>query len=127
MTSKLRLTTALTLGVAICAGLFFMAANAQDADFTLFQQHMHSHLERVGAIKAAVIAGDLEAVREPAEWLAEHEKVEVPDTWMRYVDEMQRYAEQAATAKNLVGAAAAVSEIGRACGDCHLASGNNTV
>ncbi len=123
MTSKLRLTTALSLGVAIGTVLFFMAVNAEDENFSPFQQHMHSHLDRVGAIKAAVIAGDLEAVREPAFWLAEHKEPEVPDTWMPYVDEMRRYAEQAATAQDLVGASAAISEIGRACGDCHLASG----
>jgi cytochrome c553 len=95
------------------------AKAALDETFTEIAEHMHEHLDQVGAIKAAVIAGRLEDVREPANWLATHEEpARLPS-----VEEMRRYAARAAAAENLVAAAAAVSEIARTCGDCHLASG----
>ncbi len=123
MTSSLRLMLALLSGAVIGAALFVVAVNAEDENSSSFQAHMHGHLDQVGAVKAAVIAGDLAAVREPAFWLAEHEEPGVPEPWIPYVDEMRRYAERAATSQDLTAAAAAVSEIARACGDCHLASG----
>jgi len=81
--------------------------------------HMHEHLDHVNAIKVAVIAGNLEDVREPANWLANHEE----PAWLPSVEEMRLYAARTATADDLVDAASALSEIARTCGDCHEASG----
>jgi cytochrome c553 len=87
--------------------------------FSEIAGHMHEHLDQVSAIKAAVIAGRLEDVREPATWLATHEEPAL----LPSVEEMRRYAARAASAEDLVAAAAAVGEIARACGDCHQANG----
>jgi mono/diheme cytochrome c family protein len=106
---------ALALMVIVPAG-----APAQLADrFSEITEHMHEHLDQVNAMKVAVIAGNLEAVREPASWLADHEE----PAWLPSVEEMQRYAARAAAAKDLVDAASALSEIARSCGECHEASG----
>jgi mono/diheme cytochrome c family protein len=98
-------------------------AEAEDKVSAL-ADHMHGHLDQISTIKAAVIAGKLEDTREPASWLATHEEPEeVPGAWLPYVEQMRHYAVMAAAAENLLTAAAAVSEIGRTCGDCHRASG----
>jgi mono/diheme cytochrome c family protein len=95
-------------------------ANAQlEETSSEIADHMHENLDQIGIIKAAVIAGNLADVREPANWLATHEEpASLPS-----VEEMRRYAERAAAAEDLVDAAAAVGEIGRTCGECHQASG----
>lgn len=87
-------------------------------------QHMHEHLRQISAIKAFIIAGQLEDLREPAMWLAEHETAPgLPDHWKPYVAEMRRYARQVGSARHLGIAAASVSQMARVCGDCHQASG----
>ena len=87
-------------------------------------EHMHSHLDQISLIKNAVIAGDLDAIRKPAVWLATHEIPKgLTGAWLPYVQEMRRYASRAAAAEDLVAAAGAISEIARTCGDCHRASG----
>jgi len=89
-----------------------------------FAEHMHGHLEQISAVKAAVIAGDLEAAREPATWLAEHQEPPgMPDAWAPYVNDMRMQASVAASAENIETVAVAVSEIARSCGSCHAATG----
>jgi len=112
------LTAALILLFAVAG-----AAAAAD-DQSGFVEHMHGHLDEISTIKAAVIAGRLEDVEQPATWLATHEEPPgMPGTWMPYVQEMRLYAARAAAATQLTEAAAAISEIARACGGCHRASG----
>jgi len=87
-------------------------------------KHMHEHLSRISALKAFIIAGQLEDLREPAMWLAEHEAAPgLPGDWAPYVEELRHYARQVASAKHLGIAAASVSEMARTCGDCHQANG----
>jgi cytochrome c556 len=89
-----------------------------------FADHMHGHLDQISAVKAAVIAGDLDAVRAPATWLAEHEQpAGMPSAWAPYVNEMRAQARVAATASDLTTVAYSISEIARSCGDCHSATG----
>lgn len=98
--------------------------SSSEAQVAAIAEHMHGHLDAVVSIKAAVISGNLEGVRSPATWLAEHKAPsEFPEEWVRYETEMRRFANQAASADDLETAAAAISEIGRTCGDCHIASG----
>ena len=86
--------------------------------------HMHQHLARISSIKSSIIAGDLEAVREPATWLAEHETIPgLPEDWQSFIDQMREYARQVAKARNLTVAAESVSEMARTCGTCHLVNG----
>lgn len=117
LTAINRFTSVLGLAVMIVVPI---SASAQlQETFSEITEHMHEHLEYVNAIKTAVIAGNLEDVREPANWLANHEE----PAWLPSVEEMQRYAARTAAAKDLVDAASAISEIARTCGDCHEASG----
>jgi hypothetical protein len=84
--------------------------------------HMQRHFADVTAVQMAVIAGDLAALREPAEWLAGHEAVEgLPGEWAPYVAAMQAAAQRAADAGTITAAAAATGEMGLACGGCHRA------
>ncbi|MBT8445049.1 MAG: hypothetical protein KJO13_09895 [Gammaproteobacteria bacterium] len=124
MTQKITIAAGLVL-VAIIVGLSLVAAdNASEEELTVVAEHMHSHVDKVIALKAAVINGDLESAREPATWLAEHKApIGMPSAWAPYEEDMRRFADVAATAADLETAAMAVSEIGQACGDCHIASG----
>ena len=110
-------------GICLMPLLCFFAipATVETSEETLSEisAHMHEHLDEVVAIKSAVIAGRLEDVRGPANWLATHEE----PAWLPVVEEMRLYAARAAAAQDLTAAAAAVSEIARTCGDCHTASG----
>jgi len=94
-------------------------AGASEDTYSEIAEHMHEHLDQVSTIKAAVIAGRLEDVRKPADWLATHEEPAL----LPSVEEIRRYASRAASAENLITAAAAVGEIARTCGECHQASG----
>lgn len=115
-----RWVAALALAAALSTSAWAEAAAERQA----FIDHMHGHLDQIGEIKSAVIAGRLEDTREPARWLATHEPPEgLADGWLPYVEEMQRYAARVADADDIVAAASAVSEIARSCGECHRASG----
>ncbi|MDJ0926500.1 MAG: hypothetical protein QNJ73_02525 [Gammaproteobacteria bacterium] len=122
MTVVFRLTAlvcALVLASLVSAG-----QHAEEDAVSDFAEHMHGHLDEVGAMKAAVIAGDLDGVIEPATWLATHDEPSgMPEAWQPYIEEMRLYAARAANAQDLVTAASAVSEIGRSCGGCHQAMG----
>lgn len=116
----------LMVPVAACFGLT-ACVSAEDESAALtesYAEHMHGHLDQISAVKAAVIAGDLDASREPATWLAEHdEPAGMPEAWAPYVSSMREQAQVAATAADLATVAAAVSEIARSCGNCHKATG----
>lgn len=117
-TAAVQLTA--VLGLAACVS----AEDEASVPSASFAEHMHGHLDQIGAVKAAVIAGDLEAAREPATWLAEHQQPPgMPDAWAPYMNEMRMQAKVAASARDLETVAAAVSEMARSCGDCHQASG----
>jgi len=101
-----------------------VADDASDEQISAVAKHMHDHLEQVIAIKAAVIDGNLAGVRAPANRLADHDSpAGLPAMWLPFEEEMRNLARVAATAATLETAAATVSGIGQACGDCHLASG----
>ena len=85
--------------------------------------HMHEHLDRITAIKAHIIMGQLDAVRAPATWLAEHKSVAgLPANFLPYVEMMREYARQVIAAPDLDSAATAVSSMARTCGNCHLSN-----
>ena len=85
--------------------------------------HMHEHLGRISAIKSFIIMGDLDGVREPAKWLAEHNSVAgLPDNYQPYVDSMRSHARDVLVAPDLKTAAMAVSEIAITCSNCHQAN-----
>ncbi len=83
--------------------------------------HMHEHLARITTIKSLIIMGDLDGVREPAIWLADHEAVAgLPANYEPYVGLMRQYAREVNNASDLESAAMAVSDMARTCSNCHL-------
>jgi cytochrome c553 len=92
-------------------------SNPQTAD------HMKEHYTKVREVEAAVIRGDLEAVREPASWLAAHESSrELDRASASQVATMRHAARQAAEATDIPSAATATAAMLAACGDCHRAA-----
>lgn len=85
---------------------------------------MKEHFVQAVQIKQAVIDGDLDAVAEPARWLAEDLDAEsLPKPWKPYLDAMQASAKKAGEAEDLPTAALAAGELVGACADCHATTG----
>lgn len=97
---------------------------AQDmpgADETDVATQMHEHLDRMATIKSMIIRGNLDGVREPAMWLADHETASgLPENFEPYVDLMRQYARDVNNAPDLKSAAISVSQIAKTCSNCHL-------
>lgn len=71
-----------------------------------------------------VIAGDIEALREPLRTLADYEYSSVaPGDWVQGIAELQAAARLTAQADSIDVAAAGVATMGRICGDCHQNGG----
>lgn len=87
-------------------------------------EHMREHFARVHEVEAAVIRGDLESVKDPADWLASHDpSKELDKASASQVATMRDAARRAAEAKDLPNAATATATMLAACGDCHRAAG----
>jgi cytochrome c553 len=82
---------------------------------------MREHFAKGAAMRDAVIRADLEGVREPAKWLAEHPQDDLPAVAEPNIREMQRLAAEVAAAKDLPQAAHGVARLAAACGACHTA------
>jgi len=86
--------------------------------------HMQDHFTKVADVQQAIVRGDLEDVREPARWLAEHQAGEgLPSPNKPLFVEMQKAAREAMVAKTLVDAGAATGRMVATCGSCHAAIG----
>jgi cytochrome c553 len=87
-------------------------------------EHMREHFAKVYEVEAAVIRGDLESVKPPAEWLASHDpSKELDKASASQVSTMREAARHAADATDIPAAAAATGAMLAACGDCHRAAG----
>ena len=85
---------------------------------------MAEHFSRAASVKNAVIAGDLQASKEDAEWMAKHElSRSLPDRWRPHVQAMQAAAQRVVDATDTATAARATADMGQACGSCHRALG----
>ena len=124
MKSNLRLIDVFWIGVVLTIGACTMTDELTETEREQVAEHMHDYLDQISAVKASVIAGNLEASRRAVTRLAEQDEPRfTPRSRAPYVEEMRRYARQAASAEDLVTAAAAIGETARTCGDCHRASG----
>lgn len=86
-------------------------------------KHMHAHLDAMKSIEAGIIAGKLDATREPATWLLEHEEpAGLPPAGSEFVAAVRGAASDLLAADSLESAAEAASQMGLACGACHTAS-----
>ena len=82
---------------------------------------MREHFTRGAEIRDAVIRADLEGVRAPAKWLAEHPQEDLPVSALPHIAEMQRLAADVAAAPDLPQAARGLGRLAAACGACHTA------
>ena len=86
--------------------------------------HMRDHFYKATEMQVAVINADLGALREPAEWMAEHaQSAAMPAEWSPYAEAMHGAAREAAGAADLETAAAATARMATLCGECHQALG----
>jgi len=86
-------------------------------------KHMHEHLARVSSMQEAVIRGDMEAVVEPARWIADHQETAgLPAATEAFVADMKKSAGVVAEAKDLKNAATATAMVISYCGSCHAAA-----
>ena len=112
------------LGIALGLSAVFAGAASVDAEGSgPLVAHMHEHYASVTQIQSAIIRGDLDAVREPAQWLAAHPApTEMPDAWNPYLEAMRSAARAAVEATDFTAAATATSQMANACGNCHIAN-----
>ena len=113
-----------TLAAAVigaCLALLLQReAAAQDSDLAL---HMQEHLQRITQIRTNVIRGDLQGLRPPATWLAQHEpSPEASILYVPFILSMQDHASKILEAGDIRTAAADVSAIATDCANCHIAS-----
>jgi len=94
-----------------------------DDEMSGIVDHMHDHLDRITGIKTSIIMGNLEGVREPAKWLAEHEAPSsLPDNYEPFIEAMRSYAGKVLVAPDFQTAADAVSGMAITCSGCHQAN-----
>jgi len=83
---------------------------------------MQEHFTRIITVQQAVIRGDLEDVREPARWLAEHQTSgDFASPSAALLANMREVAKRAAEAKTLPAAASEAAALVATCGNCHAA------
>jgi cytochrome c553 len=94
------------------------------ADVVGARLHMQAHLERIDAIRSALVVGSVESVREPAAWLAVHEPpADIDLVYEPFILSLRDHARQIAAARDIATAAGATASIGVDCGNCHRAAG----
>jgi hypothetical protein len=75
-------------------------------------------------MKAAIIAGKVDGLREPGRWLADHPATtEIPDAWKPHLDGFREVTQAAASAEDIDAAAGSFVAVGNACAACHSAVG----
>lgn len=111
------------LGLVLASPLLTSAQEPDRPEDPQTVGHMQAHLERISAIKDAILAGRLRQTREPAAWLAAHEPMEdLPLSFEPFVLSMRGHAEAIVAADDIPAAAAGVTAIANDCGGCHIAS-----
>lgn len=121
MQRRVDLAAGLLASLAVASAL--LAAQARPSNPVL-AEHMRQHFARVYEVESAIIRGDLEAVKAPAEWLAAHDpSKELDKASASQVSTMREAARRAADATDIPTAASAAADMLAACGDCHRAAG----
>jgi cytochrome c553 len=84
---------------------------------------MADHFTKVRELEEAILRGDLEGARAPAQWLAEHQAIAgLPAGTESYVAEMKNAAKAVATSSDIGSAAVASAQAVATCGACHAAA-----
>ena len=112
-----------SVAVAVFSALTVILGCARQAERAPLREetvHMYGHFGHASEVQNAMIQGDLDAVRAPAQWLAEHDAMDgLPKGSDAYLGQLRQAAAQAVDAPDLPTAAKATAAIARACGACH--------
>jgi hypothetical protein len=88
------------------------------------EDFMADHFVIVTYSRDAVINGELEALREPLQALADYEYKNVaPGDWVSWILQIQAAARLTSESETLAAAASGVASMARSCGGCHEATG----
>jgi hypothetical protein len=97
------------------------AAPAQPAVSTA--AHMPEHFTKIRELEEAIIRGDLESAKAPAQWIAEHPGATgLPAGTENYVTDMRNAAQAVAVSTEMGHAAVAAAKAVATCGACHQAA-----
>jgi len=89
---------------------------------------MRQHFKETTLIRTAVINGVLSDAAAPAEALSNTDGLgKIEPAWQSSVDVLQYAAKRIRRSSDIPGAAAAIADIGIACGACHKAAGGPNV
>ncbi len=89
---------------------------------------MRSHFKETTLIRTAVINGVLTDAAAPAEALSNNEGLgKIEPSWQSSIDVLQYAAKRIRRSSDVPAAAAAIADIGIACGACHKAAGGPDV
>jgi len=89
---------------------------------------MRAHFKETADIRKAVIDGTLQATVKPAQALSDMKGLGTPQKgWQPALDAMKNAAQRFGQSPDMPAAAAAISDIGVACGTCHRTGGGPKV
>ena len=85
--------------------------------------HMAEHFTKIRELEEAIIRGDIESAKAPAQWIADHEETTgLPAGTESYVTEMKNAARAVAATDEIGNAAVAAATAVSTCGNCHAAA-----
>lgn len=85
--------------------------------------HMTEHFTKIREVEEAIIRGDLDAAKPPAQWIADHQETTgFPAGTERPLMDMKAAAKSVASAEDIENAAVASATLVGACGSCHAAA-----
>lgn len=84
--------------------------------------HMADHFAKVREVEEAIIRGDLDAAKTPAQWIADHQDASEVPAAEKPIKDMRAAARSVASATDISNAAIASAGMLGACGRCHAAS-----
>jgi hypothetical protein len=88
------------------------------------QAHLYAHYDRAGEVHDALVRVQMDRARAAARWLVDHPETRmVPPDSEPFASAMTASARSVVAASDLHDAAMATAQMGRICGDCHLAYG----
>ena len=87
-------------------------------------KRMNDHFQQITEIRDLIIAGDLQAVKTPAGWMARHGgPLQAPPSWKPYRAELRRLGSDLLQTPRLDDAAREAARMAAVCGLCHRAAG----
>ncbi len=116
----------MAMAVAMSAALLpacGTTGSREGAPATPESDHMSRHADEAGALKSALVEGNLRAARPPAAWLNAHTAMDGLGAGTGvFVAEMRESAGAIVNATSLESAAVDLGRMGTSCGACHLAT-----